>query len=262
MRVYVEFIKLVFRRNAAYKTEYFMSLFNALLGLFITVSIWEAAFGDRAGIDSITKEQMITYAVIAILMRTLFTMNEFVIDRKIQTGEIAVDLLKPYKFMGYILTVIIGDMIFNLWTKVLPVLIVSVFVFHLLWPDEASRIIYFALSLMLGFLELYLFNLLFWLSAFWIHHTWSLVTIKNAVILLVSGATIPLWFIPERLSTIFSYLPFKDIYYTPLSIYLGKVPITHMMNTYLMQLGWIALLFVVAFLLWRLAQNKLIIQGG
>jgi ABC-2 type transport system permease protein len=262
MRVYVEFVRRVFRRNAAYKVQYFMGLFNALLGLFIGVAIWRAAYGGSDMIEGISKQQMVTYAVLGVLMRTMLTMNEYLIDSKIRTGEIAVDLLKPYKFLGYVLSVIIGDMLFNLWTKVLPVLIVSILIFHLALPADPAAAMLFLLSLLLGFLVLYGFNLIFWLSAFWVHQTWSIMTIKNAVILLVSGATIPLWFMPHALATAFAYLPFKDIYFTPLAIYLGQVQGDSILMAFVAQLCWIIVLHGFAMLLWNRAQTKLVIQGG
>jgi ABC-type uncharacterized transport system, permease component len=262
MRLYLEFVRRVFRRNAAYKVQYFTGLFNALLGLFIGVAIWRAAYGGSDIIDGIGKQEMVTYAVLGVLMRTLLTMNEYLIDSKIRSGEIAVDLLKPYHFLGYVLSVIIGDMIFNLWTKVLPVLIVSILVFHLTLPADPTAALLFLISLVLGFLVLYGFNLIFWLSAFWFHQTWSILTIKNAVILLVSGATIPLWFMPQSLADILAALPFKDIYFTPLAIYLGQVSGNEIVKALVVQAGWIIILHGLAALLWNRAQSKLVIQGG
>ncbi len=146
--------------------------------------------------------------------------------------------------MGYVLSVNIGNMLFNVWTKVAPVLIVSFLAFHLVLPDQAYMIVLFLISLLLGYFVLYGFNLIVWLSAFWFHQTWSFMTIKNAVILLVSGATIPLWFMPAPLEKVFSYLPFKDVYFTPLSIFLGQVPADDIMLTYLTQIGGIAALHI------------------
>jgi ABC-2 type transport system permease protein len=262
MRVYWEFAKLVYRRNATYKVQYWMGLFNALLGLLIGVAIWTAAYGDKSMIDNITKGQIVTYVVLGALMRTMLSMNEYLIDSKIRSGEIAVDLLKPYKFLGYVFSQNIGDMVFNIWTKVTPVLVLSFLIFPIVLPVEAYQAVFFFISLILGFFVLYVFNLIFWLSAFWFHQTWSLITIKNAIILLLSGATIPLWFLPEQMEKVLSYLPFKDIYFTPLSIYLGKMPVEKILNACLSQLVWIAALSVVAWLMWRKAQQRLVIQGG
>ncbi|WP_127532824.1 hypothetical protein [Paenibacillus kobensis] len=94
--MYYEFTRRVFRRNAVYKAEYFIGLLNALIGLFIAVAIWSAAYGDSDVIGSITKEQMVTSAVIGMLIRTMMSMDEYLFDHKIRTGELAVDLLKPY----------------------------------------------------------------------------------------------------------------------------------------------------------------------
>lgn len=262
MRKYVEFAKKSFHRNAAYKLQYYIGLFNAILTIFIGAAIWQAVYGDIQIIDGISKEQMVTYAVLGMIMRTMLSMNEFIIEGKVQTGEIAVDLLKPIKFLWYIFSIVLGDVLFNLWAKVIPVIIIAFFVFNLALPDESLYIFLFIISLILSYFVLYSLNMIFWLLAFWIHHIWSMITIKNSLIMLLSGATIPLWFLPKSISDVLYWLPFKDIYFTPLNIFLGKVTIREVGILYLHQLIWILILFSIGNIMWQKAQHKLIIQGG
>jgi ABC-2 type transport system permease protein len=262
MRAYFQFAKKSFRRRAVYRLEYFLGLFNAILTIFIGAAIWEAVYNDNSMLAGIEKNQMITYAVLGMVMRTMLTMNEFIIDGKIQSGEIAVDLLKPLYFPRYIFSMILGEIGFNLWTKVLPVIVLSFFVFQLDLPASAGVAGLFAISLIFAYLLLYTMNFLFWLLAFWIHHTWSIITIKNSLLLLLSGATIPLWFLPAPLERIVSVLPFRHIYYTPLSIYLGQIQPGDIFAIFVQELLWIVVLYGAGRVLWQRAQLKLIIQGG
>lgn len=262
MRMYVEFAKKTFHRHAVYRIQYLFGLFNSILALFISAAIWQAVYGNSQMIDGISKNDMITYAVLGMIMRTLLSMNEFHIDGKIHSGEIAVDLLKPLHFLTYLFSIVFGEVLFNLWTKVLPVSIIAYFVFQLVFPQQWIYILLFLISLLLSYLVLYSLNLIFWLLSFWIHHTWSVITIKNALVMLLSGATIPFWFLPEPISKVLYWLPFKDIYFTPLNIFLGKVPLPRVGILYLEQCFWIVLLYVTGRILWKLAQRKLIIHGG
>lgn len=133
------------------------------------------------------------------------------------------DLLKPLRFPRYIFAVVLGEVGFNLWAKVVPVVVLAFLVFRLNLPAGALEGVLFAISLVLAYLTLCFLNVIFWMLSFWIHHTWSMVTIKNALLLIMSGATIPLWFLPGALARVLEVLPFRHIYFTPLSIYLGQV---------------------------------------
>jgi ABC-2 type transport system permease protein len=262
MRVYVEFARKTFQRHAIYRIQYLFGLINSVLAIFISAAIWLAVYGGASIVDGVSKNEIITYAVLGMIMRSLLSMNEFLIEGKIHTGEIAVDLLKPIRFLNYLFAVVLGEVVFNLWTKVVPLSILAFLVFELVFPQRWLYVLFFLISLLFSYLVLYSLNLIFWLLSFWIHHTWSVITIKNTLVLLLSGATIPLWFLPDAISKVLYWLPFKDIYFTPLNIFLGKVSLDRVGILYLEQIFWIVVLYGVGRLLWSLAQRKLIIHGG
>jgi ABC-2 type transport system permease protein len=262
MRVYTALMNRSFRSHAIYRLQYFIGLFNSILTIFIGAAIWDAIYGGRSIFEGITREEMITYSVLGMIMRSMLSMNEFVIDRKVQSGDIAADLLRPVRFLGYVFSVVLGEVLYNIWTKVLPVLILAFLVFDIVVPGQKLYILLFLVSLVLSYLVLYSLNLIIWLSAFWVHHTWSIVTIKNAFILLLSGATVPLWFMPKGLANLLEWLPFKDIYYTPLRIYLGKATLHEVWSLYIGQILWFTVLLTIGLFIWQKAQYKLVIQGG
>lgn len=262
MNAYVHFAKKSFRRKAVYRLEYFLGLFNAVLTLFIGAAIWSALYQSGDAINGIEKHQMITYAVLGMIMRTMLSMNEFLIEGKIRSGEIASDLLKPLHFPKYLFAIVLGEVGFNLWTKVLPVVVVAVFAFRLDPPASAEMAMLFAVSLVLSYLTLYCLNFIFWMMSFWIHHTWSMITIKNALLLLLSGATIPLWFFPSPIESVLRILPFRHIYFTPLNMYLGQSSTGEALMMIMQEVLWIIVLYLLGRILWIRAQRKLTIQGG
>lgn len=44
---------------------------------------------------------------------------------------------------------------------------------------------------------MYNLNFIVWISSFWFYWTFSLVTIKDAAVMILSGALLPLWFMPQ-----------------------------------------------------------------
>ncbi|MBY9080748.1 ABC-2 family transporter protein [Paenibacillus sp. HN-1] len=260
--MYVEFMKKAYRQHAVYRVQYYMGLLNAILTIFIGAAIWKAVYGDNQIFNGITQKEMITYSVFGMIMRSMLSMNEFILDHKVRSGEIAADLLKPVRFLFYLFSIVLGETLYNFKTRVLPVVIVAFLAFRMVVPQDKWYIPLFILSLALSYLVLYCFNLILWLAVFWIHQSWSIVTIKNSIILICSGAMVPLWFMPKGMSDFLSWLPFKDIYYTPLKIYLGKATFSEVWSLYASQGVWIVILLAIALFVWKKAQNKLVIQGG
>ncbi|KGE19743.1 ABC transporter permease [Paenibacillus wynnii] len=262
MRTYYQFALLSFRRSFSYKAEYIFGMINSILVIFAGVAIWTAVYGDQSVVLGISKEQAVTYSILAFILRSWYSMDEFIIDNKLKSGEIAADLLKPIYFPFYLFSVIFGETAFQFITKVLPTVAVSALIFRFQPPADIINGCMFLFSLIMSYLLMFLTNYLFWLMAFWVYSTWSLITIKNAVILLLSGATIPLWFLPKPLKVWIELLPFKGIYFTPISIYLDEMTPKRMAYTFLEQAVWIVVLYFAGACLWKRAQKHLVIQGG
>jgi ABC-2 type transport system permease protein len=89
-----------------------------------------------------------------------------------------------------------------------------------------------------------------------------MLAVKGYIISLLSGSIIPIWFFPERLQKILSFLPFQYIYQLPLGIYIGKYD----GNTLLFQMGvqvvWIIILSGVFVMLHNITSKKVMVQGG
>ena len=80
--------------------------------------------------------------------------------------------------------------------------------------------------------------------------------------MILSGALIPLWFLPSALVDIVELTPFSSIFYTPIQIYLGMIPRDDMLLSMLRQAAWIVILYGIGHLLWKRATRKLVVQGG
>ena len=91
---------------------------------------------------------------------------------------------------------------------------------------------------------------------------WGIITIKNVFVNILSGALLPLWFMPEAIRKVISFTPFESIYFTPVRIYLGEISGMDMVSEMAMQLLWIVILGVIANMFWKKGVKKLVVQGG
>jgi len=91
---------------------------------------------------------------------------------------------------------------------------------------------------------------------------WAVSTIKNVFINVLSGAMIPLWFMPEWIKGVLDFTPFSSIYFTPVQIYLGELTFDEMAVKAGIQLLWILVIYFAGRILWAKGKKKLVVQGG
>jgi ABC-2 type transport system permease protein len=266
-RLYHELILNAFRTNMAYKTEVAMFLFGQIINIFVQVYIWYAIYGTQQQLDSnighVSISEMITYVVISNCISVFATSDViFRISNKVSSGEIVMDLIKPMSFKSTIFCQSFGANLFRILFELIPVILVSLLFFHLLLPQWTHFLVFLLLlvnSLVLNFLVTYIIGLI----SFWYILVWQLNQVLDGLVRLFSGAFIPVWFFPDSFILISYFLPFRLMYYEPISVYLGKVSGGYAISMIILQqLLWIVGLFLLEKLMWNKAVSKLVVQGG
>ena len=156
----------------------------------------------------------------------------------------------------------LGSVLFQLAFCFIPALLVSVAIMGMYPPVNVGMFCFFFLSALLGYGVLWAISFAVQMTAFWLVNIWSLNTIKTVLINVLSGSMIPLWFMPEWMQEVLRFTPFSSIYFTPVQIYLGQLPIGEILTRYLVQIFWIVLIFIIGSILWDKGQKKLVVQGG
>ena len=91
---------------------------------------------------------------------------------------------------------------------------------------------------------------------------WGINIMKQVVVLLLSGATIPIAFFPETLKTVVYLLPFQAIYNTPLTILLGKESFENVVMMLGVQLFWCLFLGIASRVFWNISVKQITVNGG
>ena len=92
---------------------------------------------------------------------------------------------------------------------------------------------------------------------------WGINIMKQVIVLLLSGATIPIAFFPEPFRTITMYLPFQSIYNAPLTLLLNKEPdLKNVAVTLGTQLIWCVATLVISKLFWKVSLKRITVNGG
>jgi len=210
----------------------------------------------------ITLSEMTTYVLMSTIISTLVSSNviENMNDR-IRNGQISMDLIKPVNFKTYMFCSMIGRSFFNFLFQLLPILAIGLIFIRIEYPSTQNLLL-FCITLVNAIIIMFLISYSLGLLAFWWMRMWEVDVLLGTLINLFSGAWIPLWFFPKILVNISNFLPFRLMYFVPISVFLGKVELVDCMYLLIQQLIWIVVLFGMTRLMWRAAIKKLVIQGG
>ena len=263
MKIFWSFARQVFHTTAIYRFNFWIRAATVLLLMSSMYWVWTTLYIQRPGAFGVTLEQMVTYGVLAMAFSVIFyTGPQYYMALQVRTGAIDTDLLKPLDFHLHMLARSVGEMLFRLGVLSLPSLVIGYFLYDLELPPDAATGALFAISLLLGYLvNFHLEFLLGSLSVLTldIHSlSWGYMSLSA----FFAGQVVPLWLFPGFIGAVAELLPFKSIFYLPMSIYIGKLSGAAVVEAVRFQLIWLATLVLVSRWAWNRVHTRLVSQGG
>jgi len=259
---YIEIARKTLLEGLAFRVNTLIGILDTVILIAVNVAIWKAVYASTGTLQTVSLEDTITNTLFAIGISQAFWMDEYSIAHKIRTGAITNDILRPMHFGGMILAADIGRAGYRLLVEFLPAFAICALLFGLSAPASALALPLFVLSMAMSFLVLHSIGLIMSYISFWYFNIFSFVTIKNAAVLVLSGAYIPYWFMPDWMMAFVRASPFQAIYSAPMSIWLGHVNGSSVLYGLAKQALWIVALQLCAQALWVLGRRKLAVNGG
>ena len=125
------------------------------------------------------------------------------------------------------------------------------------------NLLYFVISVVLAVSINYSIDFIVGTLCLYTESIWGINIMKQVIVLLLSGATIPIAFFPDTLKTIVYYLPFQSIYNAPLSILLDSECQPQTVFTTLgIQLAWCIGMMIVSKAFWKASLRQITVNGG
>ena len=182
--------------------------------------------------------------------------------RDIQSGKIVLDLLKPMEYRKYLFWSYSGSFVTHFFLTFLPTFIVVSVVTHGAIPLGINLLL-FMISVVMAISINYSIDFFVGTICLYTQSIWGINIMKQVIVLLLSGATIPIAFFPEPLKSIVYYLPFQSIYNAPLSIMLdGNLKLSTTAVTLGTQLFWCIAMLVISKLFWKVSVKQITVNGG
>ena len=236
-----------------------------ILYLIVVYFLWKAIYAS-SGTDVVNGMTFTDTLLYLVLATALFNFMEmyFVweMGRCIQSGKIVLDLLKPMKYRKYLFWSYSGTFVTNFFFTFLPTFIIVAAVTHGA-IHLGLNLLYFVVSVILAISINYSIDFIVGTICLYTESIWGINMMKQVIVLLFSGATVPLAFFPVPLKTITYYMPFQSIYNAPLSILLNAHPDAKTVVTTLgTQLVWCVVMSVISRAFWKVSVRQITVNGG
>ncbi len=247
-----------------FRASLFVLVLGNLLYLTVVYFLWKAIYAS-AGTDVVNGMTFSDTLIYLVLATALFNFMEMYtvwdMGRNIQSGKIVLDLLKPMGYRSYLFWSFSGSFVVNFFGVFLPTFLVVYIVTWGAIPIGISML-YFVIAVVMAVIINYSIDFIVGTICLYTESIWGINIMKQVIVLLLSGATIPLAFFPEPFKTVAEYLPFQSIYNTPLTILLGGTGTEAVFEALGIQLFWCVALLAFSSLFWKLSLRKITVNGG
>ncbi|MER7921840.1 ABC-2 family transporter protein [Streptomyces sp. NPDC096057] len=241
------------------------ALLRLTVQVVLVASLWRGLYAHTGPTAGLTRDQAVTYAVLAVLASRLRELDQYAgrdtVLQHMHFGTIIYWYLRPLPPQRYYALRAFGEQVYGLaWALTGYVVCLAAGV--VAPPKSAAVAGVFALTMLLGQLVLYYVMLVIDQLCFWTLRNGAAMLILIFAQNLLSGVYAPLWFFPGWFLTMSGFLPFQATLSVPLSIYVGRVPLSDAGAQLALQAAWVVALSLFTRFLWRRAARRVVAQGG
>lgn len=248
-----------------YRLSMFVMIVGNLVYLIVIYFLWKAIFASSENdtVNGMTFYSTLIYLVLATALFAFMEMySVWEMGRCIQSGKIVLELLRPMEYKSYLFWSCTGTLSVHFLVTFLPTFIIVRLITGNTIP-LGSNLLLFAAAVIFGVIINYNIDFLVGTICIYTESIWGINIMKQVIVLLLSGATIPLAFFPKGLRTVVDFLPFKAIYDTPLTILLTKNAANEKtFKMILVQLVWVLILTIFSRIFWKKSIKRITVNGG
>lgn len=268
LRVYTPFLRSGISTMLAYRVNFTAFFIGNIFYCFIMYFLWLAVFRSNLSADfmGFTMTDMVVFLFITNLTSYLNRSNATgSVAEQIRDGSFCMNMIKPVKFDFVFLFTELGQSVVTVSLLLLPMVFGVELYRYFAVGKVMFNLAYFLLylvSVSLSYLLSFYLSLCIGFLAFFLKNLWGFTILKDSIISFLSGAVIPIAFMPVWAQNILNWLPFSSISYTPVMIYMGRYAPLKIAGSLAIQVFWVAAFWVFSKLIWRASMKYVTVQGG
>jgi ABC-2 type transport system permease protein len=262
MRLYVEVARRTYARISTYRSATFAGVFTNTVFGFLLAYVLLAVYQQRSDVGGFDAQDAVTFTFVTqgLLMPLGMFSGTDMADR-IRTGDVIVDLQRPYDNQAWWAADAYGKGAFYLIFRGIPPFLAGSLVFDLLVPgpiDFAAFLVSVALAVGVSFA----FRNLLQLSAFWLLDIRGPNQLATLVAQVLSGSYVPIVFFPLWLELTCRALPFASMVQLPVEVWLGLHRGWGLLGVFALQTFWLVTLVAAGRKVMGRAVRRVVVQGG
>ncbi len=266
-RKYTAFFRLQFSMGLQYRTAAFAGIVTQFVWGILEILMFRAFYQTDASGFPMTFAAASTYVWMQQAFLALFMpwMMDNEIFSNIRDGNVSYELCRPVGLYQMWFVKNLASRLARAVLRCMPILVVAAFLpypYGMTAPADLTSFLLFLFTLMTGLAVTVAICMLIYISAFFTLSPDGIRMAALCVIEFLSGAVIPLPFLPDNMRKLISLLPFASMQNVPLRIYSCNLSGSSMQHAVCLQLIWLLLLVTAGRQLTVLALRKVTLQGG
>ncbi|MGQ0573699.1 MAG: ABC transporter permease [Pseudonocardia sp.] len=257
---YPQLLRAGFLRYATYRQATLAGLTtNVVFGLLRT-SVLVAVLAERGTIAGYDVATAVTYVWLGQgLLTVVLLWGDSELSRRIRTGDVVVDLGRPWDLQLAMLANDLGRAGFGVCTRLVPPAAFGALVFGFRWPEHVGTYALFAVSTLLAVAASFGVRFLLNAGAFWLLDARGVLAVWGVAGGLLSGLVLPLAWFPQWARTALWWTPFPALFQTPIDVFIERGPAAGLIAH---QVLWVVVLLVAGRVALTRGARRLVVQGG
>ena len=254
--------KMRWQEYNIYPSNFYLFTLNRIVEVVVYIFVWQAIYNQTGNAGGLSIEQMVTYYILVATLRPiiLWGCNEDM-AYSIRNGQIHKELLNPISYFQYYFGMEIGEFAFATVVSLATFVCCAIF-WKVMIPASILHFLLFIFIILLSVPITFSLQMIVGTVGFYSNSIWGMQILRTAIISIFSGIIAPITLFPQWFQTLNNFLPFKELIYTPINIYLGQISLNEIGIIIIKQIIWGILLYMLAKFFFNHAVKKVTINGG
>lgn len=257
---YPQLVVAGFRRYASYRQAALAGLATNIVFGLLRGAVLLAVLAQRPVIAGYDVAAAVAYVWLGQgLLNVVLLWGDTELARRIRTGDVVVDLGRPWDLQAALLATDLGRAGFAVLVRLVPPVAFGALLFPFRWPGQASTWLLFVLSTVLAVVVSFGIRFLLNASAFWLLDARGVLGMWGVAGGVLSGLVVPLAWFPSGAQAVLAWTPFPALFQTPIDVFVERgSPVLPIVA----QLIWAVALLAAGRVALHHGSRRLVVQGG
>jgi len=257
---YPQLVRAGFRRFATYRQAALAGLTTNIVFGLLRAAVFVAVLQQRPVLAGYDVAAAITYVWLGQgLLTVVLLWGDTELSRRIRTGDVVVDLGRPWDLQAALLATDLGRAGFAVLARLVPPVVAGAVAFPFRWPTEPVTWAFFAASVLLAVVVSFGIRFLLNASAFWLLDARGVLAVWGVAGGVLSGLVVPLAWFPAWAQAALAWTPLPSLFQIPIDVFIER---GNPMGALAAQAGWALLLLAFGRVVLRRGAGRLVVQGG